>query len=85
MSAATQTSSGDPMAAGPTGAEILAAITDTKEDLTAKIDVLTTDVSLIRHDLDKFRSRTSEAVDLSRGWKMWPDLTPLNFMSYSCR
>lgn len=47
----------------PFSADILVAITTCKETLTAKIDFLSTDISLIHNDLDKFRSRVSEAED----------------------
>lgn len=40
----------------------MAAITSLKETLMSKIDAFTMKVSLIRHDLDKFRSWLSEAV-----------------------
>lgn len=63
MFAMTQTSSGDQEAAGPTGAEILAVINATKETLTDKIDMLTKDVSPIRHDLNIFRSHMLEVKD----------------------
>lgn len=52
---------GDP--AGPTTTKILEDIHLCKETLTAKIDYIPTDISLIRHNLDKFRSRVSEAED----------------------
>lgn len=55
---------------GPTSTDILEAIkscNDTiktcKDTLTVKIDYLATDISLICHDQDKFRSRVSEAEE----------------------
>lgn len=42
-------------------AELLAAIKASNDSIMVKIDHLVTDVSLIRHDMDKFRSRISEA------------------------
>lgn len=40
--------------AAPSTADLMAAITSLKETLASKIDTVTTKVSLIRHDMDKF-------------------------------
>lgn len=70
MSAATQTPAGLQEMAGPTTTDILEAIKSCneaiktcKDTLMVKIDYLVTDISLICHDLDKFRSCVPEAED----------------------
>lgn len=63
MSASTQTTTEPTAADSPSGADILAAVIACEETLTAKINYLATNVSLIHQDLDKFWSRVSEVED----------------------
>lgn len=61
MSAGTQTLSVLSAAQAASHAELLAAIKAGNDSVMVKIDHLVTDVCLIRHDMDKFRSRFAEA------------------------
>lgn len=63
MSVSTQTPPVPGEQQEPTPADILEAIKACKDTLTVKIDYLATDISLIRHDMDKFRSRVAEAEE----------------------
>lgn len=60
MAASSQASSIPSVEDSPSGVVILAAIKECKETLTEKIGSMSTDISLIRQDMDKFRSRVSE-------------------------
>lgn len=63
MSASTQTAPDPAASHAASHAELLAAIKAGTDSVMVKIDHLVTDVSLIRHDMDKFRSRLTEAED----------------------
>lgn len=61
MSAGTQTQPELTAAQAASHAELLVAIKAGNDSVMVKIDHLVTDVSLIRHNMDKFRSRFGEA------------------------
>lgn len=63
MSAGTQTDADTGGPSNPSPSNILEAIKACKDTLTIKMDYLATDISLIRHGLDTFRTRMSEAED----------------------
>lgn len=54
---------GDP--AAPTLADIMEAIRAWKDTLMVKINHMATEIGLIHHNMDKFRSRVSEAEERS--------------------
>lgn len=61
MSVGTQTPPEPATSHATSHAELLPAIKVGNDSVMVKIDHLVTDVSLIRHDMDKFRTRFSEA------------------------
>lgn len=64
MSVGTQTASEAGGLNEPTtSADIMDVIRAWKDTLTVTFDVMATDIGLIRHDMDKFRSRVSEAEE----------------------
>lgn len=60
MSVGTQMTSETGGSAEPTSADVMEAIKGLKDTVMVKIDCMATDIGLIHHDMDKFRSRISE-------------------------